>query len=103
MNQRQHERYIVEFPARFAGDCEGTGIVYNLGLGGCKLVTDRPLAVGGMLALFLDIPQQAFAVAVRIAAVRWTLKYDFGIEFLGIEESQRDRLARYIQTLPAAA
>jgi PilZ domain len=66
MNQRQHERYIVEFPARFAGDCEGTGIVYNLGLGGCKLVTDRPLAVGGMLAFILDIPQEAFAVRCEL-------------------------------------
>jgi PilZ domain-containing protein len=72
MNQRQHERYMIEFPARFAGDCEGTGIVYNLGLGGCKIVTDRPLQVGGMVALSLDIPQQAFAFTVRIAVVRWT-------------------------------
>jgi hypothetical protein len=31
------------------------------------------------------------------------MKYDFGIEFLGIEESQRERLARYLQTLEAAA
>ena len=50
MNQREHERYLVEFPARFAGDCEGVGIVYNLGMGGCKVVTDRPLIVGAMLA-----------------------------------------------------
>lgn len=103
MNQRQHERYIVEFPARFAGDCDGTGIVYNLGLGGCKIVTDRPLKVGGMLTLDLDIPQQAFAVSVRMAAVRWTLKYEFGIEFLGMEESQRERLVLYLQALAAAA
>ena len=103
MNQRQHERYIVEFPARFAGDFEGTGIVYNLGLGGCKIVTDRPLVVGGMVALSCDIAQQPFAFTVRMAAVRWTLKYEFGIEFLGMEESQRERLARYLQTLGAAA
>jgi hypothetical protein len=103
MNQRQHERYIVEFPARFAGDCDGTAIVYNLGMGGCKLVTDRPLTVGGMVALYLDIPQQAFAFTVRMAAVRWTLKYEFGMEFLGMEESHRERLVRYLQTLAAAA
>lgn len=103
MNQRQYERYIVEFPARFAGDCEGTGIVYNLGMGGCKIVTDRPLTVGGMLAVYLDAPHQGFAFTVRMAAVRWTLKYECGIEFLGMEESQRERLARYLQTLAAAA
>lgn len=26
------------------------GIVYNLGMGGCKIVTDRALSVGGMVA-----------------------------------------------------
>ena len=38
--QRQHIRYQVEFPATFAGDYAGLGIVYNLGMGGCKVVSD---------------------------------------------------------------
>jgi PilZ domain-containing protein len=103
MNQRQYERYIVEFPTRFAGDLTGTGIVYNLCMGGCKIVTDRPLTVGGMVALSLDAPRQTLPITIRMAAVRWTLKYEFGIEFLGMEEAQRERLAQYLQTLAAAA
>ncbi len=38
--QRQHPRYQVELPATFAGDHAGMGIVYNLGTGGCKVVSD---------------------------------------------------------------
>ena len=83
MNKRQYERYIVEFPARFVGDCEGTGIVYNLGMGGCKIVTDRPLTIGAMVALSLNVPTQAFSITVRMATVRWMLQNEFGIEFLG--------------------
>lgn len=41
MNKRQYGRCIVEFPGRVAGDYEGTGIVYNLGVGGCNIVMDR--------------------------------------------------------------
>ena len=37
--QRQHVRYQVEFPAIFSGDHAGIGIVYNLGMGGCKVVS----------------------------------------------------------------
>ena len=94
---------IVEFPARFVGDCEGTGIVYNLGMGGCKIVTDRPLTIGAMVALSLNVPTQALSITVRMATVRWMLQYEFGIEFLGMEELQRERLAQYLQSLAVTA
>ena len=103
MNKRQHERYIVEFPARFAGDCDGTGIVYNLGMGGCKIVTDRPLTVGAMVALSLNVSTLVSAIAVRMATVRWMLQYEFGLEFLGMTEVERERLAQYLQRLAVAA
>ena len=103
MNRREHERYIVEFPARFVGDSDGTGIVYNLGMGGCKIVTDRSLTMGEMLTLYLDVPGQTFAITVRMVTVRWMLKCEFGIEFLGMEEFERERLAQYLQGLAAAA
>lgn len=103
MDQREYERYLVEFPARFAGDCEGVGIVYNLGMGGCKIVTDHPLIVGSMLALYLNVPNQTFAITVRMATVRWTIQYEFGLEFLGMEELERERLAQFLQALEAAA
>src|SRR6478609_3578336 len=103
MNKRQYERYIVEFPVRFVGDCEGTGIVYNLGMGGCKIVTDQPLTIGGIVALALNVPKQPFPITVRMATVRWMLQYEFGIEFLGMEELQRERLAQYLRNLAVAA
>jgi len=103
MTQREYDRYIVEFPATFAGDGEGVGIVYNLGLGGCKIVTDSSLAVGAMLAIYLKIPEQTFAITIRMATVRWTMQYEFGVEFLGMEELERDRLAQFLQGFDTAA
>jgi hypothetical protein len=103
MIQREFERYIVEFPARFAGDGQGMAIVYNLGMGGCKIVTDQPLMIGVMLALYLHVPGQKSAITVRMATVRWRLQHEFGLEFLGMEESERGRLAQFIQGMAAAA
>ena len=103
MDQRAHDRYLVEFPVTFAGDREGTGIVYNLGAGGCKVVTDWPPELGAMLAVFLKVPGQTFAITVRMATVRWTMEHEFGMEFLGFEELERDRLERYLQGLQSAA
>ena len=103
MNQREHARYIVEFTVRFTGDWEGMGIVYNLCMGGCKIVTDQPLAIGGIVALTLNLPKQPFPITVRMATVRWMLQYEFGIEFLGMEELHREHLAQYLQSLAVAA
>ena len=103
MDQREHERYIVEFPARFAGDCEGVGIVYNLGMGVCSVVTVRLLKIGALLAWYLNVPNHTFAITVRMATVRWALQYEFGMEFLGMEELERERLAFFIQGLKAKA
>ena len=79
------------------------GIVYNLGMGGCKIVTDQPLTIGGMVALYLIVPNQMFAITVRMATVRWMLQYEFGIEFLGMEELERERLLQYLHELAVAA
>jgi hypothetical protein len=103
MNKRQYERYIVEFAARVAGDFEGTRIVYNLGVGGCKIVTDEPLPVRARVAFSFNTPRQAPCVTVRMATVRRILQYEFGIEFLGMQELQRGRLAQYLPNLAAAA
>lgn len=102
MQRREHDRYLVEFPATFAGDFTGAGIVYNLGTGGCKAVTSHPIAVGAMIALYLNIPEETFAITIRMATVRWVMDYEVGVEFLGMEEIERDRLARYLQKMEAA-
>ncbi len=56
--QRKYVRYQVEFPATFAGDHAGIGIVYNLGMGGCKIVSDLEVKNGALLTVHLQIPEQ---------------------------------------------
>ena len=81
-DQRQHSRYQVEFPATFTDDNAGTGIVYNLGMGGCKVVSDLEVKSGArpryifrflnrrLLSLF-EPPQSG-------GPWRWSLGWTFG-------------------------
>ena len=97
---RQQTRYRVEFPASCTGDCAATGIVYNLGLGGCKIMCSAPVAlnIGAILKLELHPPMIA-PIHVYASTVRWTMEDDFGVDFLGMPESERDRLTQFIETL----
>jgi hypothetical protein len=96
--QRQHVRYQVEFPAAFAGDHAGLGIVYNLGIGGCKVVSDLAVKSGALLTVQLQIPEQPTAITIRAATVRWTLELEFGVEFLEMQEKERTRLEQFLAT-----
>lgn len=96
--QRQHIRYQVEFPATFVGDHAGIGIVYNLGMGGCKVASDLAVQSGALLAVLLKVPEQTSAITVRAATVQWTLEREFGVEFLEMQESERTRLEQFLAT-----
>ena len=96
--QRQHVRYQVEFPATFAGDHNGIGIVYNIGMGGCKVVSDLAVQSGALLAVHLQIPEQTLPIIVRAATVQWTLELEFGVEFLEMQQMERARLEQFLAT-----
>ena len=98
VEQRQHVRYQVEFPATFAGDHSGIGIVYNLGMGGCKIVSDLAVKNGAILTLHLQIPEQTLAITIRAATVQWTLELEFGLEFLEMQGMERARLEQFLAT-----
>lgn len=97
---RQQARYRVEFPVSSRGDYVAAGTVYNLGLGGCKIMSAVHVTVetGAILQLELHPPKIA-PIQVHAATVRWTMEDDFGVDFLGMQESERDRLAQLINTL----
>ena len=97
--QRQHVRFQVEFPATFGGDHAGIGIVYNLGVGGCKIVSDLAVKSGALLSVHLKIPGQTIPITIRAATVRWKIpEFEFGVEFLEMQEQERARLEQFLAT-----
>lgn len=56
------------------------------------------IETGAILKLELHPPQIA-PIHVHAATVRWTMEDDFGVDFLGMQETERDRLAQLIELL----
>lgn len=96
--ERKYVRYQAELPATFEGDHAGIGIVYNLGMGGCKIVSDHAVKNGDLLTVHLKVPKQATAITIRAAAVQWILELEFGVEFLEMQALERDRLEQFLAT-----
>ncbi len=96
---RQHIRYQVEFPATLsAGHHAGIGIVYNLGMGGCKVVSDLGVTRNALLTMHLQIPEQTMAITIQAARVQWTMESEFGVEFLELQDLERTRLGQFLVT-----
>jgi hypothetical protein len=96
--QRKYVRYQAEFSATFEGDHAGMGIVYNLGMGGCKIVSDHAVKNGALLTIHLKVPKQTKAITIRAAAVQWIMELEFGVEFLEMQGPERDRLEQFLAT-----
>jgi len=96
---RQHIRYQVEFPATLsAGNHAGIGIVYNLGMGGCKVVSDLGVTRNALLTMHLQIPEQTMSITIQAARVQWTMESEFGVEFLELQDLERTRLGQFLAT-----
>jgi hypothetical protein len=54
-----------------------------------------------MVTFSFNTPKQALSITVRMATARRILRYEFGIEFIGMEELQRGRPVQYLTHLAA--
>jgi len=99
MEKRLYTRFKVDVPVSFTGDASGTGAIYNLGMGGCKLFSRTGVAQGAILKLHLSLPAPLSPITIRVAIVRWVMGQEFGSEFLGIQESEGERLAEFLRTI----
>ena len=96
--QRQYVRYQVEFPATFAGDHAGIGIVHNIGLGGCKVVSDLAVQIGAP-------PHSASPDSGTDSCHHHSSRHspvdpgtEFGVEFLEMQKLERARLEQFLAT-----
>jgi hypothetical protein len=56
MEHRQHDRSKIEFPIAFSGDHAGTRTVYNIGVDGCKIISEGVASTGDILNIQLSLP-----------------------------------------------
>lgn len=75
--------------------CEG--ILQNLSLHGCSIVSDRELALGSMARLSLLLPDQPRALPIEVGRVIWKQGSECGLEFMELSLQSRLRLGRTLR------
>jgi hypothetical protein len=99
VEKRLYTRFKVDVPVSFSGHSAGDGTIYNLGVGGCKMLARARMVEGAMLTLRLRLPEQFSTVTIRAATVRWVMGQECGLEFLVMQEPDRERLAKFLHTV----
>lgn len=105
MEQSDSKRFRARLPVAFAREGspgQARGLVYNLSIEGCKVTSDTRVAPGTYLTLRLYLPAPHAPVEVRLAAVRWTMQWDFGVTFVNMQSEELQRLNRYLADLETA-
>ena len=106
MERRKHgriaHRFISETPVTFSGHAKGTGTLYDLSLGGCKIDSRTTPPLGAAVTLRLAISYDSEPITIDAAIVGWTIKNKyFGVKFVQIKPTEQLALHRYLESLHA--
>ena len=99
---RKHPRYLVHFKSIFSTDGKHfeDGLVLDLSLGGCRLMSVHHVPSG--LPIELNIrPEQHAQIYVPCAVVCWERDSFFGLQFKELPELESATLNRLLWTLRA--
>jgi hypothetical protein len=105
MELSDSKRVRAHLPVTFARDDrpgEARGLVYNLSADGCKVTSDTRVPPGTYLTLRLHLPASRAPLVIRLAAVRWSQGWDFGVSFLHVQDEELQRLTQYLAGLETA-
>lgn len=96
VEQRSAKRIPVTFHVSFGAVALGKheGHISDLALQGCRLESRAPIAVNTYLQLWIEISPTVPRILVDLAAVRWVLDDQAGIEFLSLRPEHRTQLER---------
>jgi c-di-GMP-binding flagellar brake protein YcgR len=104
MERRNYARIAHKFlnhiPVTFSGKANGTGTLYDVSTGGCKIQSESTPPLGTPLALQLVVSPRREPVKIDAAIVGWTIKDQyFGVKFLDVKPPERLALDQYIASL----
>ncbi len=100
---RSVPRHKLECRAFFSGGgLEGEGVVVDLSRAGCKVQCETVPETGTELEINLFLPDYPRPLKVERSVVRWVKGERFGVEFVDIQASQRERLRIFLGSQVAA-
>lgn len=93
MKLRKYGRIAVEFPASFSGaSFRAQGVIVDISLSGCRVHSALAMKKNERLGVLIDVPGYDHPLYISQAAIRWASAEEFGIEFLEMELTDRQKL-----------
>ena len=95
---RTYHRFPLHFPVIFGGaPFVAEGILTNLSLMGCSVMSDREVLCGSDVRVSVLLPNQTSALSIDLGTIKWVQGHEFGVEFLRMPLEARQRLNRTLQ------
>ena len=98
-DRRATPRFSGTFSA--APNLERTGILLDLSAGGCRIESPFTPTPGFSLKLRIHAPDIEWPLMVEASSVQWVSTHTFGVGFVRLLESERERLRQVIERLAA--
>jgi hypothetical protein len=95
--RREMRRHAIFLPVEVDGKKGVKALTSDLSLGGCRINGKLAVKHGQHLPLRLHLPGQESPIVVERAAVRWVGEKGFGLKFMSIRSSDRERLGELLQ------
>lgn len=100
MVPRKSPRFAVQLPIRFTvDDREAGGTILNISHDGCMITAARSPEQAAYLRLEMDLIEGQPPVQVGLAAVRWSSRSRFGLEYIKVGSEERERLKEFMAML----
>ena len=90
---RTYHRFPLFYPVIFGGaPFVGEGILTNLSLMGCSIMSNREVLCGSDVRVSVLLPNQRPALSIELGTIKWVQGYEFGVEFLRLPLDARQHL-----------
>ncbi len=97
MDLSRGPRFELRGSVTFEGEGHvGSGKIFNVSSWGCGVESMTNVIPGMYVGVSLSLPNQPTPVEIELAAVRWSARRRFGVEFLSISQPSRKRLEQFL-------
>lgn len=102
-DRRTTPRFRVQFRTTFSASpkLEGTGLMLDLSLGGCRIESPLTLDPSLSLELRIYVPDIDWPLMIEAASVQWVSGHTFGLGFVRLRDVERERLRQVMEQLAA--